>query len=229
MSITSRLAGTRAAGDTPAASTAVARAKPKGSTQNIGWSAPGAPMQSKWDATTAISVGYYGYVYSYRCARTIATTIAGLPFRAGSTADVPTQFHLTSPLARLLGPPPGQPAPEVSSRQLLIHSIVSYLVTGKYAWETPCLPGTKTPVPVALRHPRTGALMRPGTDRRGRLRVDQRLEHRLHRPAHHITGIGGFQHLKQLQQGRLVQGHRVHLLLREFPWSDLAKTHTMAP
>lgn len=119
--------------------------KPVVSTGNVGWSAPGSPMQSQWNADSAINVGYYGYVYAYRCARAIATTIAALPFRCGPNASNPTSFNLRSPLAQLLGPPPGTPAPSISSKQLLIHSIVSYLITGRFAWETPCPPGSTAP------------------------------------------------------------------------------------
>ncbi len=54
--------------------------------------------------------------------------------------------------------------------------------------------------------------MLPGPDHGGRLRIDQRLEHRLHGAAHHITAIGGLEHIEKLHQGRLVKGHRVHLL-----------------
>ncbi len=71
------------------------------------------------------------------------------------------------------------------------------------------------PIAIALGHPRLGPLMRLGADPRGRLRVNQRLEERLHTTPDDIVGVGGLEHLKQFEQGKLVQGHRV-LLLREF-------------
>lgn len=147
MTLRGRLLGL--SGDRAAPATVAKRTPPPAvSTQNVGWSTPGVPMYTEWNADSAIQVGYYGYIYAYRCARTIATTIGGLPFRAGASADKPTAFNLQSPLARLLGPPPGTPAPQISSKQLLIHSIVSYIITGRFAWETPT--GTGSTVPASL-------------------------------------------------------------------------------
>jgi len=54
-----------------------------------------------------------------------------------------------------------------------------------------------------------GVLVRAGTDPGGRLRIHQRLQHRERKPADQLTPIGAAQHLGQLEQGRLVQGHRV--------------------
>jgi hypothetical protein len=70
------------------------------------------------------------------------------------------------------------------------------------------------PVPVALGHPGRGSLVRCRPDPSCRLRVDQRLEHRLQRLTHHAIGVGDLQRLQQLQQGRLIQGHRACLLPR---------------
>lgn len=149
MTIASRvlgLSGDRAAGPVAAATPAAQRKPPNVATMNTGYSSPNMPMQAEWDADSAINLGYYGYVYAYRCARTIATTIAGLPFRAGMDPDKTTDFTLNSPLASLLGPPPGSPAPKISPRQIWIHSIVSYLMTGRFAWETVCAPGSTVPL-----------------------------------------------------------------------------------
>src|SRR6185312_5112584 len=68
------------------------------------------------------------------------------------------------------------------------------------------------PIPVALRGAGLGPLMRLDADPRRRLSLDQRLEHRLHRPADDIVGVSGLQRIQQLEQGRLIQRHRVHLL-----------------
>lgn len=140
MSIAGRLLGISG---TRAASTG--RANPVGATQNIMWGAPGLPMTAQWDADAAINVGYYGYIYHYRCARKIAMTIAGLPLRVGPNPDSPGTYNTSAPLARLLGPPPGGPTPNITPRQLLTWSIVSYLITGRWGWETPTMPGTNIP------------------------------------------------------------------------------------
>jgi hypothetical protein len=66
---------------------------------------------------------------------------------------------------------------------------------------------------VALRRAGLGALVRAGADLRGRLGVDQRLQHGVQQPAHQLAGVGAAQRLGQLEQGRLIQGHRVSPLL----------------
>jgi hypothetical protein len=58
--------------------------------------------------------------------------------------------------------------------------------------------------------------MRSSANPRGRFRLDQRLEHHLARTADNIISASVFQRLQQFEQGRLVQGHRVHLLREDF-------------
>jgi hypothetical protein len=41
------------------------------------------------------------------------------------------------------------------------------------------------------------------------VRVDQRLEHRLEQLAHQVATVGALRHLGELEQGRLVSGHRL--------------------
>jgi HK97 family phage portal protein len=142
VSLTSRLLGLSG---TRAATTPVARATPTVASQGITYSTPNMPMTSEWDAGSAVGVGYYGHIYHYRCIRTIATTIAGLPFRAGKNPLSTGVFDANAPLARLLGPLPGSPAPSITPRQLWVWSIVSYLATGRWGWETAMPPGSKTP------------------------------------------------------------------------------------
>jgi DNA invertase Pin-like site-specific DNA recombinase len=62
---------------------------------------------------------------------------------------------------------------------------------------------------VALGRARVGALVRAGADVRGRLPVHQGLQHRLEQLAHQVAAVGALHHLGELDQGRLVQGHRV--------------------
>jgi hypothetical protein len=73
---------------------------------------------------------------------------------------------------------------------------------------------------VALRRAGLRALMQTGADHRGRLRLDQLLQHRREQPAHQLTAIRGLHRLDQREQGRLIQGHRVFLSM-----SSLVGTH----
>ncbi len=70
-------------------------------------------------------------------------------------------------------------------------------------------PGSRS---VALSGAGLGALVRAGADHRGQLGLDQRLIQRLGRRPDSIVNLGGLQCLQQLEQGRLVQGHRVAFL-----------------
>lgn len=143
MSLTTRLLGI--SGTRATAPAAPPRVSPSVGTQGITYSTPNMPMTSEWDASSAVGVGYYGHIYHYRCIRTIATSIAGLPYRTGKDPSKPGVWDATSPLARLLGPPPGRPAPSITPRQLWVWSIVSYLATGRWGWETPTPTGSNAP------------------------------------------------------------------------------------
>ena len=55
-------------------------------------------------------------------------------------------------------------------------------------------------------------LERRRPDHRGELGLDQRLVERLGGGADAVVNVGGLQCLKQLEQGRLIQGHRVAFL-----------------
>jgi hypothetical protein len=68
------------------------------------------------------------------------------------------------------------------------------------------------PGPVALGGAGLGALVRAGADHRGQLGLDQRLVERLGGGADAVVDLGGFECLEELEQGRLVQGHRVAFL-----------------
>jgi hypothetical protein len=54
--------------------------------------------------------------------------------------------------------------------------------------------------------------VRAGADHRGQLGLDQRLIQRLGRGANPVVDVGNLQCLEELDQGRLVQGHRVAFL-----------------
>jgi hypothetical protein len=55
--------------------------------------------------------------------------------------------------------------------------------------------------------------VRAGPDRRGRLGIDQGLGHEAEHHPHHLAGVGGLERSPQVEQGRLIQGHRVSPVL----------------
>ena len=84
-------------------------------------------------------------------------------------------------------------------------------------------------MPVALRQPAARALMRTGADHRGELGLDQRLIDRLGRRPDPILDIRDLQYLQQLEQGRLIQGHRVLCPSAKTIGVGFADHHTVAP
>jgi hypothetical protein len=98
----------------------------------------GKPMVPVWNAEDAVRLAYYANVIVYRAVFQCAMAISGLPFRAGKDPEKPDKFVTTAPLARLLSPPPGGPAPHVSARRLWAWTVTQYLITGKWAWEIEC-------------------------------------------------------------------------------------------
>jgi len=50
-------------------------------------------------------------------------------------------------------------------------------------------------------------------DTGGRLRIDDGLKHPSEQPAHELTAVGGAEHLDHLDQGKIIQGHRVECFL----------------
>lgn len=96
-------------------------------------------MIPEWDGQNAYRFGYIANAFVYAAVRAIATDLSSLPFRtANSLPDDPTDSHdfdLNTPLAKLLGPPPGGPSPFMSSRRLWAWSVAQRLITGRLAWE----------------------------------------------------------------------------------------------
>jgi hypothetical protein len=117
----------------------IERRDPLGATQTISpYSTMSKTMVAEWDADQAIKLAYYANVYVYRCVFQCAQAISGLPFRVGKDPEKPDVFSTDAPMAVLLSPPPGGPAPGVSARKLFAWTIAQYLITGKYAWEIEC-------------------------------------------------------------------------------------------
>lgn len=108
---------------------------PRSATQPLRWVTPGHPQTDFWNAETAVAEAYLANVVAFRCVQIVANTIAALPFRAGPDPDDRTNWRRDAPLARLLGPAPGGPAPKLAARKLWAWTIAQRLVTGRHAWE----------------------------------------------------------------------------------------------
>jgi HK97 family phage portal protein len=108
---------------------------PRGATQTIGWRSPVLPQVEQWDAMQAFRFGYLANVIAYRCVQLRADAVAKIPLVAGRKLGDYTTIRDDAPIARLLGPPPGGPAPRLSARKLIRWTIAQELVTGRRAWE----------------------------------------------------------------------------------------------
>lgn len=116
-------------------SSAVEVRNPRAATVNLSYRSPGAPMVAEWDAEEAFRFGYLSNIVVYRCVQIIAETIAALPFRAGRSMTDPQNFNEGAPLAKLLGPPPYGPNPEMAADDIWANAISQYLVAGRFGWE----------------------------------------------------------------------------------------------
>lgn len=96
---------------------------------------PDMAMEPEWDAETAFKWGFYANTFVYACVRANAEDVASRPIRAGRSSDNPTNFDPRSPLAVLLGPPPGTPNVGTTAEQLLAWSVTQLRVAGRFAWE----------------------------------------------------------------------------------------------
>ena len=106
-------------------------------------------MFQEWDANKAFRFGYIANVVAYRCIQLTANAIANVPLVAGSKRGL-ASAEQTSRIARLLGPPPGGPAPKLSARKLLRWTVAQQIVTGRRAWEIETADGKEDGEPVAF-------------------------------------------------------------------------------
>lgn len=111
------------------------RRDPRAALVPLGYRSVGQAQIPEWDAGAAVKMAYLSNVVVYRCTKVIANTLAGLAFRVGVDPEKPNDFDKNAPLAKLLGPPPGGPAPKISSRRLLANAVAQYIVTGRFGWE----------------------------------------------------------------------------------------------
>jgi len=108
---------------------------PRGSTRLLGWTSPGLAQVEHWNADQAFRYGYLANVIAYRCIQLRANALAAVPFVAGRRLDDAKTIRENAPLAKLLGVPPGGPAPKLSARKLFRWTVAQKIVTGRYAWE----------------------------------------------------------------------------------------------
>lgn len=114
---------------------AIEHRDPRGATQTVGWTSPDLPQVEEWDATQAFRLGYAANVVAYRCVQLRAGTAASVPFVAGRRLGDTNTINERAELSRLLGPPPGGPAPKLSARKLMRWTHAQRIVTGRRAWE----------------------------------------------------------------------------------------------
>lgn len=126
------------------------RRDPTAATQQLAWTSPGLPQHFEWDADQAFRLGYAANVIAYRCIQIIANAISAVPIVAGPRRGQLAVDQERSPLAHLLGPPPGGPAKNLSARKLIRWTLGQEIVTGRRAWEIETHNGRPDGRPVAL-------------------------------------------------------------------------------
>lgn len=129
---------------------------PTAATQQVYWAGNGQPQVDHWNAETAVKRGFLASWVVARCCEIIANDIASHPFRVGDP-DL-GRWDATAPLAQMLGPGRGGPAPKLSARRLWWWTIVQRIVTGKFGWEIERATGGGRPVAL---WPLTAAYLRP--------------------------------------------------------------------
>jgi len=108
---------------------------PRAATIQSSYSGPGLPMIQEWNATQAFRYGYLANVIGYRCVQVLANAAASLPLVAGADPFKPNDINKSAAITKLLGPPPGGPAPRLSARKLIRWTFAQWIVTGRYGWE----------------------------------------------------------------------------------------------
>jgi HK97 family phage portal protein len=129
---------------------AVERRDPTAATTALQWRHKGLPIVQEWDAEQAFRAGYVANVIAYRCVQLRANAISSIPIVAGKNPRKPHQINENAPIAKLLGPPPGGPAPKLSARKLIRWTVGQEIVTGRRAWEIETHDGREDGMPVAF-------------------------------------------------------------------------------
>lgn len=126
------------------------RRDPVAATRQLQYVSPGLQQIPNWDADKAMRLGYIANVVAYRCVQLRANALANVPIVTGPRRGVPRVDPENSPLARLLGPPPGGPAPKLSARKLIRWTVAQQIVTGRRAWEIETTDGSPDGTPAAF-------------------------------------------------------------------------------
>lgn len=129
---------------------AVETRDPRGATQRTQWTSPTMPMVPEWDADQAWRLGVLANVVAYRCVQILAGNASTPPLVAGRNPRKVKDVNEDAAITKLLGPPPGGPAPKLSARKLLRWTIAQQIVTGRRAWEIETATGRDGERPVAL-------------------------------------------------------------------------------
>ena len=108
---------------------------PHAATQLLTYASPGVRQIPEWDADSAIREAYLSSVIVYACVQARAKALASCPLRAILPGKDIADHDPNAPLAKLLGPAPGSPNPNLSARRLWANATANYIVTGKFAWE----------------------------------------------------------------------------------------------
>lgn len=108
---------------------------PRGATTLLNWQSPELAMVQEWNADQAFRLGYLANVIAYRCVQLRANAVASVPLVAGRKLGDAKTINPNAAIAKLLGPPPGGPAPKLSASKLLRWTIAQEIVTGRRAWE----------------------------------------------------------------------------------------------
>lgn len=108
---------------------------PKAATQLLTYASPGVRQIPEWDADSAIREAYLSSVIVYAAVQARAKALASCSLRAVLPGKDIADHNPNAPLAKLLGPAPGGPNPNLSARRLWANATANYIVTGKFAWE----------------------------------------------------------------------------------------------
>ena len=108
---------------------------PRGATAPTTFQSPTLPQVDEWNAEQAFRLGYAANVIAYRCTQLRARAISTVPLVAGKRMSDHKTINENAPITKLLGPPPGGPAPKMSARKLLRWTAAQWIVAGRYAWE----------------------------------------------------------------------------------------------
>lgn len=108
---------------------------PRAATTAVTYQSPTQPQIEPWDAEQAWRLGVLANVIAYRCVQLRANAMASVPLVAGKRMGDASSINEKAPIARLLGPPPGGPAPKLSATKLFRWTHAQKIVTGRRAWE----------------------------------------------------------------------------------------------